>query len=79
MKLIVVPPQLMPLLEKASGLGEPASVVSVMAASHGGGTINWDDLDFKKPHNPSTMRKVAITYMDIMVEVRTSASSTTLS
>ena len=40
-----------------------------MAAGTGGGTINWDDLDFKQNYSFLYRRALLATYMDIMIEV----------
>ncbi|KIK64372.1 hypothetical protein GYMLUDRAFT_71305 [Collybiopsis luxurians FD-317 M1] len=59
--------ELVDMLEKASGQGEDAKVLSVMAAGMGG-PINVDDLGLRKTYSLSSAAAQAPTYNDLMME-----------
>ncbi|EJU04842.1 NADP-binding protein [Dacryopinax primogenitus] len=59
--------ELMPLLDRAKGMGEEARVVTVLSAG-GNGKVIWDDLDLKKNYSLVTAKNHATTGNDIMVD-----------
>jgi len=58
---------LMPLLQKAKDMGEPASVMSILGAGYGG-PINIDDLGLKSTYSVANAALVTVAYNDMMMK-----------
>ncbi|KZT18895.1 hypothetical protein NEOLEDRAFT_1142755 [Neolentinus lepideus HHB14362 ss-1] len=59
---------LMPLLQKAKDMGEPASVTSILGAGYGG-PVNIDDLGLKSTYSVANAALVTVAYNDMMMKV----------
>ncbi|EJD55710.1 NAD(P)-binding protein [Auricularia subglabra TFB-10046 SS5] len=57
---------LVPLLEKAAGAGEPARVLTVLDSTHGG-PIHFDDMNLEKHYSAAQAAAVGCTYNDAAV------------